>query len=52
MCGRFCGNITGEINELGIRRVYGTCTKHGEVDLTHQEWTYEEFDAERNDGDE
>lgn len=43
-CGRFCGQITGYGNEIqGLVRVTGICHQHGEVDLTKQEWIYDEF---------
>lgn len=43
-CGRFCGDITFFYNDYGIQRVTGVCAKHGEVDLTQQDWSYDDFD--------
>jgi len=43
-CGRFCGDITAHLNRDGaIRFVIGVCKKHGAVDLTDQDWCYEDF---------
>jgi hypothetical protein len=43
-CGKFCGKITGHGNcELGLIKVTGICKTHGEVDLTHQEWSFDDF---------
>lgn len=43
-CGRFCGQIFAYGNESrGLFKVKGFCKVHGEVDLTDQSWTYEEF---------
>lgn len=46
-CGRFVGHIRGTINPLmGLVRVTGVCKYHGVVDLTHQGWSFDEFDPE------
>lgn len=43
-CGRFCGNIRAALNDfLGLFRVTGTCSIHGDVDLSDQDWSYDEF---------
>ncbi len=43
-CGKFCSNIQGEGNEyVGLARVTGICKVHGEVDLSSQDWGYEDF---------
>lgn len=42
-CGRFCGQIKGYGNAWGLVRVTGICKVHGEVDLTQQDWSYEDF---------
>lgn len=48
-CGKFCGNIMGEINEIdGLRKVEGDCKDHGTVDLTGQSWAIEDFDYEED----
>ena len=46
-CGKFCGNIVGQISEAeGLSKVEGDCKTHGTVDLTDQSWAYEDFDCE------
>ena len=46
-CGRFCGNIMGEISEAeGLSKVEGVCKVHGTVDLTGQSWAVEDFEHE------
>jgi len=46
-CGRICGRIVGyflsEYFGGGLEKVFGVCKKHGRVDLTDQDWSYEEF---------
>jgi len=52
-CGKFCGSIRAQLDPFGgIRRVEGVCRTHGRVDLTEQDWTYEEFAGEVCDDDE
>ncbi len=43
-CGRFCRDIIGLVSDLGLEKVEGKCKKHGKVDLTNQEWSYDDFD--------
>ncbi len=44
VCGRFCGNILATVNGLEqITKVTGTCEKHGEQDLTDQDWCSDDF---------
>jgi len=47
-CGRFCGEISALVNEFRgeIVKVTGICKKHGEQDLTDQDWGWEDFDKE------
>lgn len=46
VCGKFCSHIVADMSECdGIKKVSGTCKKHGNVDLTEQDWSTEEFDA-------
>ena len=45
-CGRFCGQIVGTIRNEGLVKVTGECRAHGEVDLSDQDWGYEDFDGE------
>jgi len=45
-CGRFCGKIVGTIRNEGLDKVTGICRMHGEVDLSDQDWGYEDFDEE------
>ncbi len=43
-CGRWCSAITGwGGEEEGLRRVTGICKVHGEVDLSKQDWSYDDF---------
>jgi len=43
-CGKWVGSITGYINEeIGLIKVIGTCKVHDEVDITKQEWTFDDF---------
>ncbi|GAI05989.1 unnamed protein product [marine sediment metagenome] len=43
-CGKFVGNIEATRNGLEyITKVEGICKTHGKVDLTDQEWDYDEF---------
>jgi hypothetical protein len=47
-CGRFCGDIVGTIKpDCGLVRVEGQCRTHGTVDLSKQDWDYEDFDGEQ-----
>ena len=49
-CGKFCADITATINELeGVKSVTGKCKKHQAVDLTNQEWSWEDFVREEKD---
>lgn len=49
-CGRFCGDITADYNEFaGITKVHGLCARHGRVDLTNEDWCYEDFFPEGDD---
>ena len=49
-CGRFCGSITGYGgDEIGLQKVTGICKKHGLVNLTNQEWSYDDFWGEEED---
>ena len=46
-CGRFCGAIVGFGSEdRGLYEVRGECHRHGDVDLTGQEWSWEDFFGE------
>ncbi|HUS46135.1 MAG TPA: hypothetical protein VM219_08930 [Phycisphaerae bacterium] len=50
-CGRFCGDVVGTTSESrGLERVEGTCRQHGRVDLSKQEWSYEDFVGEGEEG--
>ena len=43
-CGKFVGNITAWVNGLDeITKVEGDCKVHGTVDVTDQDWCYEQF---------
>ena len=46
-CGRFVGHITAEVSVSGIDKkivkVTEVCKKHGVVDVTDQDWIYEDF---------
>jgi len=43
-CGRFVGNIKAKLTaDNEITKVTGVCKKHGVVDVTDQEWCYEDF---------
>ena len=43
-CGRFCGGISAMGHEMmGLVGVTGICKTHGEVDLTGQEWSWDDF---------
>ena len=42
-CGKFCGNITASRRENGLAEVTGKCKDHGEVDLSRQAWSFDEF---------
>ena len=42
-CGKFCGNIKGLASEMALLQVVGRCAIHGDVDLTGQDWTHDEF---------
>lgn len=43
-CGKWVGNIVGRINdEVGLIKVAGVCTTHGEVDISHQDWIFDDF---------
>jgi len=43
-CGKFCGQIMAYGNESrGLFKVKGTCRTHGEVDLTDQSWSWDDF---------
>lgn len=46
LCGCFCGDIRFTHNDSRILRVTGVCARHGEVDLTQQNWSYDDFDEE------
>lgn len=50
-CGRFVGNIKATIVGIDDRiiKVTGVCKKHGVVDITDQDWTYEDFFPEEED---
>ena len=44
-CGRFCKDVVATIDGLGnIKKVEGTCSKCGKVDLTNADWSYDDFD--------
>lgn len=44
-CGRFCKDVHAFKNGLGvISKVEGYCSKCGTVDLTNQDWDYEDFE--------
>jgi hypothetical protein len=52
-CGRFVGRILGTVSEaIGLVKVEGICKTHGEVDLTEQDWSHDDFvrdeEEERN----
>jgi hypothetical protein len=51
-CGRFVGKITASINDRAgiLFSVSGICKHHGEVDLTAQDWSYEDFEPEEEKG--
>ncbi len=46
-CGKFCkaiqGWFKGLAGEESLYKVTGICKKHGKVDLTHEEWDYDDF---------
>ena len=43
-CGKFCGDIRGFVNPgVGLLGVVGKCSQHGDVDLSVQDWAFEEF---------
>lgn len=46
-CGRICGKVVAQVRgfagEESIHKVYGTCKKHGEVDLSAGDWWWEDF---------
>jgi len=46
-CGRFCSSIMGhflpEHRGGGLRFVTGVCKRHGAVDLTDQDFGYDDF---------
>ena len=44
-CGRYCGNIVGFFEHGGLVKVVGICVKHGEVDLTEQDWDATDFEG-------
>lgn len=48
-CGRFCGDIGAIANSEGLISVDGICKKHGTVDLTNQEWSWDEFFGSESD---
>ena len=46
-CGKWCGNIEGVVGEvIGLKSVSGVCKDHGKVDLSHQEWGFDDFVSE------
>lgn len=47
-CGWFCSGIRMTTSHFGecIGTVTGNCKQHGKVDLTDQEWSWEDFDTE------
>ena len=51
VCGKWCGAIVGKIatNGFGDERldgVSGFCAAHGEVDLSKQDWSWDDFDSD------
>lgn len=45
-CGWFCADITATANEEGLQSVSGICRQHGKMDLSKQEWSWEDFFGE------
>ena len=44
-CGKFVGDIRATVSGIDedITKVTGVCKKHGKVDVTDQDWIYEDF---------
>ena len=48
-CGKFVKDVEALVEEVlfidekKITKVTGVCAKHGKVDLTNEDWSYEEF---------
>ena len=44
-CGRFVGSIYAEVAGIDkeIKKVYGICSKCGKVDVSSEDWMYEDF---------
>ena len=43
-CGKFCKDVFALMDADGnVKRVEGVCIKHGKVDLTNEDWSYEQF---------
>ena len=49
-CGRFVCQIKGLVRAGVLEGVTGVCSTHGKVDLSHQDWGYEDFLADQEDG--
>lgn len=47
-CGKFCGDITGYGNCQGLQKVTGVCKIHGKVDLSKQDWGFDDFFSEED----
>lgn len=43
VCGRFVGGIEAMARDTGLAYVYGKCKRHGYVDITSQDWSWEDF---------
>jgi hypothetical protein len=46
-CGYWVGAIVGTMNGLGeLLKVTGVCKVHGEVDITSQDWSWDDFNED------
>ena len=48
-CGKWVKNIVATVSELeGIKKVEAECKIHGKVDISHQGWSWEDFEGEED----
>jgi len=47
-CGRFCGSVTARYDRNGgIASVDGICRVHATVDLSEQDWEWDDFEGHK-----